>query len=79
MQTVFQDFTNAKIKGNILEISFESDNYKNILEKKDNLLKINDIIKKDGLKVKYNYSFSKKENDVIDILKEKFNKLNIKE
>ena len=79
MQTVFQDFTNAKIKGNILEISFESYNYKNILEKKDNLLKINDIIKKDGLKVKYNYSFSKKENDVIDILKEKFNKLNIKE
>lgn len=79
MQTVFQDFTNAKIKNNILEISFESDNYKNILEKEDNLLKINDIIKKDDLKVKYNYSFSKKENDVIDILKEKFNKLNIKE
>ena len=77
--SVFQDFNNVKIVESNLVINFTGENYKEILEKTSNLSLINDIIKKDNLKVEYIFNSLKKECDVIDVLKEKFNKINIKE
>lgn len=77
--SIFQEFEYCKIEGNLLEIGFNSNNFEEILSKQDNILIINDIIKEDNLKIKYNFNKQKEEKNIEDILKEKFNKINIKE
>lgn len=79
LQSVFQDFENAIIVENKLIVSFSGENYKDILEKTSNLTIINDIISSDGLIVEYKFETTKKEKKIDEILKEKFNKINIKE
>ncbi len=79
LQSVFQDFENAIIVKNKLIVSFSGENYKEILEKTSNLTTINDIISSDGLIVEYKFETTKKEKTIDEILKEKFNKINIKE
>lgn len=79
LQSVFQDFTSATIVENKLIVSFNGENYKEILEKTSNLTTINDIISSDNLIVEYNFETTKKEKTFEQILKEKFNKINIKE
>ena len=79
LQSVFQDFENAIIVENKLIVSFSGENYKDILEKTSNLTIINDIISSDGLIVEYKFETTKKEKTIDEILKEKFNKINIKE
>ena len=79
LQSGFQDFENAIIVENKLIVSFSGENYKDILEKTSNLTIINDIISSDGLIVEYKFETTKKEKTIDEILKEKFNKINIKE
>lgn len=79
LQSVFQDFENAIIVENKLIVSFSGENYKEILEKTSNLTIINDIISSDNLIVEYKFETTKKEKSIEEILKEKFNKINIKE
>ena len=79
LQSVFQDFENAIIVENKLIVSFSGENYKEILEKTSNLTIINDIISSDGLIVEYKFETTKKEKTFEQVLKEKFNKINIKE
>lgn len=77
--SVFQDFKDAKIEKNKLILSFDGENYQEILEKSENINLINDIIKVDFLVVEYNYIKEKESKNVENILKEKFSKIEIKE
>ena len=76
---MLQEFNDCKIIENFLEISFNDDNFKEILNNSENIFKINDIIKEYNLKVKYNFTKLAEEKNIEDILKEKFEKINIKE
>lgn len=79
LQSIFQDFIDSKISNNMLIITFYGENYKNILEKEENFKLINDIIVTDNLKVKYIYTTETIQEDINDVLKQKFNEINIKE
>jgi len=79
LSSIFQDLKNVEIKDNLLKISFENENYKEILLKTDNKNKINDIIKEDNLLVEYYFKKVIEEKSTIDKLKEKFNNIEIKE
>ncbi|MGN1208607.1 MAG: hypothetical protein ACI4TI_03965, partial [Christensenellales bacterium] len=77
--SVFQTFESAKIDSNKLIISFLSESNKEILQNQENLNLINDIIKDDNLKIEYSFSVQEKTESVENILKQKFNEIEIKE
>lgn len=75
----YQNLEKVEIVERELCVYFDSENFKEILEKVSNLDLINDIIKEDNLKIKYIFNSQKKEKTIEDILKEKFNNIEIKE
>jgi len=79
LSSVFQDFKDAKIEKNKLILSFDGENYKEILEKLENINLISDIIKADFLVIEYNFIIEKKSDNVENVLKEKFSEIEIKE
>ncbi len=79
LSSVFQNFQNSKIDENTLIICFDGENYKEILEKIDNLELINNLISAYNLTIKYEYNIIKESESVEKILKEKFSEIEIKE
>ena len=79
LSSVFQNFQNSKIDGNTLIICFDGENYKEILEKIDNLELINNLISAYNLTIKYEYNIITESESVEKILKEKFSEIEIKE
>lgn len=75
----YQNLEKVEIVERELCVYFDSENFKEILEKVSNLDLINDIIKEDNLKIKYIFNSQKEEKTIEDILKEKFNNIEIKE
>ena len=75
----YQNLEKVEIVERELCVYFDSENFKEILEKVSNLDLINDIIKEDNLKIKYIFNSKKEEKTIEDILKEKFNNIEIKE
>ncbi|MGN1222772.1 MAG: DNA polymerase III subunit gamma/tau [Christensenellales bacterium] len=75
----YQNLEKVEIVERELCVYFDSENFKEILEKASNLDLINDIIKEDNLKIKYIFNSQKEEKTIEDILKEKFNNIEIKE
>lgn len=76
--SILQNLEESEIDDEFINISFVGENYKEILEKIDNISLINDIIGKYNLKVKYKYINEHKTTNISDILKEKFENLEIK-
>ena len=79
LSSVFQSLKDVEIDKNMLLIHFDGENFKEIIEKNDNLLLINDIIKEENLKVSFVYDKKVNEKSTEEILKEKFKNLDIKE
>lgn len=75
----YQNLEKVEIVERELCVYFDSENFKEILEKVSNLDLINDIIKEDNLKIKYIFNSQKEEKTIEDILIEKFNNIEIKE
>ncbi len=79
LNSVFQNFEDAKIENNNLILSFNGENYKEILERDDNLNIINDIIKENNLKIEYKFNIEDQHQNEEWVLKQKFNEIEIKE
>lgn len=79
LQSIYQTLIDSEIIDRKLIILFDNENNKEILEKSVNILEINDIIKEFDLTIEYKYNNSATEKSTEQILKEKFNNLEIKE
>lgn len=79
LSSVFQSLKDVEIDKNMLNIHFNGENFKEILEKSEHYLLFNDIIKEDNLTISFVYDKVVVEKSTEEILKEKFNNIEIKE
>lgn len=79
LSSIYQSFTQAEIEDNMLKITFDGENNKEILENVDNKNLINDIIKESNVKICYIFNKKIEEQDTVSVLKQKFSEIEIKE
>lgn len=79
LSSIYQSFTQAEIEDNMLKITFDGENNKEILENVDNKNLINDIIKESNVKICYIFNKNIEEQDTVSVLKQKFSEIEIKE
>lgn len=76
--SVYQNFEDCEICENKIIVTFIGENYKEILEKIDNIIIINDILVKYGLTIGYKFVSEAIKSSTLDLLKQKFENIEIK-